>query len=135
MRRALSLYGAGFSLPLILVVWLLLAERDSAGWSGNDPINKVFVIPLFLLSGALLLLIGLATRKLLSGDSAEPPSAPSTLASAVIAGSSLFVLPSMTARLISGWEPYVLAALAIASVVVLWAGSADRSYPQGPARD
>lgn len=107
--RVLLSYTLGFALLAFVTGVLLLIEHNSNSWSGNSPLNRLWAVPiLYLVYGSVALLALAAAR-------GQPARLDCIFISGLISGLPLFVFPSQTGFLFSGW-------IAIALVVVGAAG-------------
>lgn len=119
MKISLVRFLAGQGLLALVVFVLLLIEREGDSWSGNDPINKAILIP-FVFAGNFTI-FALSLR--LFRTRIQANGVFSTFVGGVISGTSLAVLPRVTAGFFSGWEVYAALGLCFFGIAFAWQGA------------
>ena len=121
MIRLLMCYGAGYCMPAVSVLALIIDSSTHGQWSGIDPIHLIYWIPIFFIVCTAMFWVSLLMMRV---KRSRAPSMSLTLVAGVISGLSLLALPHTTGRLVS---PYAAIGLALIGAGMIWLTPKERT--------
>lgn len=112
--KAIILFTSGFLIPMVVSILLLIYSYFSNDWSGNSPLNYIYLVPAFYV---ICLLVYAACFAIFRWPAKNLKL---IFIAGIVGGLSLMLLPHKTASIVSGVEIPAMLVLGACMTAVLW---------------